>query len=112
MREITYQMMGFIFTMLLQTNIKILWPIFPLHIGSYFISNSQHARKEDETLQKLISCLSEPKGHDPHELAIIHVRSVSLTHPNIHVVYFEEDKFKGVLSYDEILHQLPHNMTK
>jgi hypothetical protein len=35
-----------------------------------------------------------------------------LTHPNIHVVDFEEDKFKGVLSYDEVLHQFPHDTAK
>jgi hypothetical protein len=104
--------MGSGVTTLLQTNSKRLWPIFPLHIGSYSISNAQHTRKEDETLQELIMCSGEPKGHDPHELAIIHVRSVSLTHPNIHIVDFEEDKFKGVLSYDEVLHQLPHDATK
>jgi hypothetical protein len=110
MREITYQNDGVLaVTTLLQTNSKILWPIFPLHIGSFSISNAQHARKEAETLQELILCLGEPKGHDPHELAISHVRSVRLTHPNIHIVDFEEDKFKGVLSYDEVLHHLPHD---
>jgi hypothetical protein len=45
-------------------------------------------------------------------LAISHVSSISLTHPNIHVVDFEEDKFKGVLSYDEVFHQLPHDAEK
>jgi hypothetical protein len=48
----------------------------------------------------------------PHELAIIHVRSVGITHSNIHVVDFEEDKFKGTLSYDEVPHQLPHDAAK
>jgi hypothetical protein len=28
------------------------------------------------------------------------------------VVDFEEDKFKGILSYDEIVHNLPHDATK
>jgi hypothetical protein len=37
---------------------------------------------------------------------------VRLTHPNIHIVDFEEDKFKGVLSYDEVLHHLPHDAAK
>jgi hypothetical protein len=48
--------------------------------------------------------LGEPKVHDIHELAIIHVIFVGLPHSNIHVVDFEEDNFKGTLSYDEILH--------
>jgi hypothetical protein len=56
--------------------------------------------------------LGEPKLHDPHELAISHVRIVGLTHPNIHIVYFEKDKFKGVLLYDEVLHHIPHDDTK
>jgi hypothetical protein len=42
-------------------------------------------------------CLGEPKVHDPHELMVVHVISVGITHPNIHVVDFEEDGFKGVL---------------
>jgi hypothetical protein len=56
--------------------------------------------------------LGDLKGHDPHELAINHVSSIGLSHRNIHVVDFEEDKFKGVLSYDEVLHQLPHDVAK
>jgi hypothetical protein len=28
------------------------------------------------------------------------------------VVDFEEDKFNGTLSYDEVLHQLPHDAAK
>jgi hypothetical protein len=63
--------MGSGVTTLLQTNSKKLWPVFPLHIGSYTISNAQHARKEAETLQELTLCLGEPKGHDPHEMEII-----------------------------------------
>jgi hypothetical protein len=99
MREITYQMMGYGITTLFQTNIKRLWPFFPIHIGSYSISNAQHARNETKNLQELIMCLGEPKGQDPHEMVIRHVSSFSLTHPNIHIVDFEEDKFKWVLSY-------------
>jgi hypothetical protein len=45
-------------------------------------------------------------------MAISHVSFVGLTHPIIHIVYFEEDKFKGVLLYDEVLHQLPHDTEK
>jgi len=63
-------------------------------------------------MQELILCMGETKGHDPHELAIIHVRSIGLTHPNIHVVDFEEDKFKGTLFYGEVLHQFPHDVAK
>ena len=111
-REITYQTMGSGVTPLLQTNSKRLCPVFPLHIGSFSISNAQHTMKEAETLHELILCPGESKGHDPHELAISHVSFVGLTHPNIHIVDFEEDKFKGVLSYYEVLHHLPHDAAK
>jgi hypothetical protein len=57
-------------------------------------------------------CLGEPKFHDPHELTIIHARYVSLTHPNIYVVNFEEDKFRVTVSYDKFLLQLPHDVAK
>jgi hypothetical protein len=43
------------------------------------------------------------KGLDPPELTGIHVRSVGFNHPTIHVVYFEEDRFKGFLFYEEAL---------
>jgi hypothetical protein len=63
-RDIAYQTMGSGVTALLKISSKKLWPIFPIQIGSYTISNSQHARKEVEALQELILCLGEPKGHD------------------------------------------------
>jgi Icc-related predicted phosphoesterase len=112
MREISYQTMGSRVNALLQINNKTLWPIFLIHIGSYTISNRQHARKEEESLKELIICLGDPKGHDPHELASIHVRYVGLTNSNIHVVDFEEDTFKGTISYDEVPHHFPHEYSK
>jgi hypothetical protein len=86
--------------------------VFPIHIGNYTISNGPHARKEEDSLQDVCLCLGEPKGHDPHELVVIHIRSVSLTHSNIHVVDFEEDKFKGILSYEEVLQKFPDDAAK
>jgi hypothetical protein len=112
MREISYQTMGSWVTTLFQISSKKLWPVFPIHIRSYTISNCQHARKEEEALQELIQFLGEPKGHDPHEITIIHVKVFGLTHSSIHVVDFEEEKFKGILSYDEIMHNLPHDVSK
>jgi len=111
-REIAYQMIGSGVTTLLQASNKKPWPTFPLHIEIFSIFDAQHARKEVETLQELILCLGEPKDHDPHELAIIHIRFFGTTHPNIHNVDFEEDKFKGIHSYDEVLHHLPHDVAK
>jgi hypothetical protein len=40
------------------------------------------------------------------------VRYVGLTHSNIHVVDFEEDMFKGILSYEEVLQNLPNDVTR
>jgi hypothetical protein len=112
MRDIAYQTMGSGMTALLEIRSKKIWPFFPIHIRSYTISNGQHARKEAEALKYFIMVLGDPKGHDPHELEIIHVIYVGLTHSSIHVVDFEENKFKGILSYDEILHNLPHDASK
>jgi hypothetical protein len=86
--------------------------MFPVHIGNYTISNGPHARKEEDSLQYVCLFLGEPKGHDPHELAVSHIRFVGLTHSNIHVVDFEEDKFKGVLFYEEVLQKLPNDAAK
>jgi hypothetical protein len=35
---------------------------------------------------------------------------VGLSHSNIHVVDFEEDRFKGVLFYEEALQKLPSDV--
>jgi hypothetical protein len=112
MREISYQTMGTWVTSLLLRSSKKLWPLFPIHIGNYTLSNGPHARKEAKSLQDVCLCLGEPKGHDPHELAVGHIRSVGLTHSNIHVVDFEEDMFKGVLFYEEVLQKLPNDVAK
>jgi hypothetical protein len=106
MREIAYQTMGSRDTSLFLISSKKLWPVFPIHIGNYTISNNPHARKEVETLKEVHLCLGELKGHDPHEIAVNHSRSIGLTHSNIHIVNFEEDRFKGILSYEESLHKL------
>jgi hypothetical protein len=112
MRDISYQTMGSGVTSLLLISNKNIWPIFPIHIGNYTISNGPHERKEEEILQELHLCLGEPKGHDPHELAVSHVRSVGLTHSNIHVVDFDEDIFKGILWYEEALQKLPNDAAR
>jgi hypothetical protein len=88
---------------------KKMWPMFPMHIGNYTISNDGHAKKEAEALQDVCLCIGEPKGHDPHELVVGHITSVGLTHPNIYVVDFEEDRLKGVLFYEEFLQKLPND---
>jgi len=91
---------------------KKLWPIFPIHIGNYTISNCAHARKEEEALHDVCIFLGEPKGHDPHEIVVFHIRYVGLTHPNIHVVDFEEDRLKGVIFYEEVLQKIPTDVAK
>jgi hypothetical protein len=55
MREIAYQTMGLGVTALFQINNKTLWPVFPIHIESFTISNGQHAGKEDDSLHDPIS---------------------------------------------------------
>jgi hypothetical protein len=112
MREISYQTMGSGVTSLLLRNNKNIWPVFPVHIGNYTISNGPHARKEADALQDVCLCIGEPKGHDPHELVVSHIRSMGLTHSNIHVVDFEEDRFKGVLFYEEALQKLPNDVSR
>jgi hypothetical protein len=83
-----------------------------MHIENYTISNGGHARKEAESLQDVCLCIGEPKGHDPHELVVVHITYVGLTHPNIYVVDFEEDRLKGVLFYEECLQKLPNDASK
>jgi hypothetical protein len=78
MREIAYQTMRTWVTTLLLSSSKKLWPLFPIHIANYTLSNGPHARKEAKSLQDVCLCLGEAKGHDPHELAVGHVRSVGL----------------------------------
>jgi hypothetical protein len=112
MREISYQTMGTGVTSLLLSNSKKLWPLFPVHIGNYSLSNGPHARKEAETLQEICLCIGEARGHDPHELEVSHVRYVGLTHSNIHVVDFDEEVFKGVLFYEEVLQKLPNDVAR
>jgi hypothetical protein len=97
MREIVYQIVRKWVTSFLMRNNNKLWPLFPIHIGNHNLSNGPHARKEEEALQYVCLCLGEEKGHDPHELAVGHVRCVGLTHSNIHVVDFEEDGFKRLI---------------
>jgi hypothetical protein len=99
MREIAYQNMGLGVTALLQISNKTLWLVLPILIIIYTISNGQHARKEEE-------------ANMIHDIAIIHVRSIGLTHSNIHVVDFEEENFNEILSYDEIPRNLPHDAVK
>jgi hypothetical protein len=86
--------------------------VFPIHIENYTIFNGPHVRKEENSLQDVCLCLREPKGHDPHDLTVSHIRSVRLTHSNIHVVDFEEYKFKGILAYEEVLQKFPNDTTK
>jgi hypothetical protein len=112
MREISYHTMGTWVTSLLLSSSKKLWHVFPIHVGNYTISNGPHARKEEDSLQDVCLCLGDPKGHDPHELAVSHIISIGLTHSNIHVVDFEEDKFKGILAYEEVLQKLPNDAAK
>jgi hypothetical protein len=112
MREISYLTMGTGVTSLLLSSNKKLWPMFPINIGNYTISNGPHARKEEDSLQDVCLCLGEPNVHDPHEIAISHIRFVGLTHSDIHVVDFEEDKFKGILNYEEVLQKLSNDATK
>jgi len=105
-REVSYQTMRTRVTSFLISSSKKLWPLFPIHIGNYSLSNEQHPRKEVEALHDLCLFLGSEKGHDPHELAVSHVRYVCLTHPNIHVADFEEDRFKGVVFYEEVLKKI------
>jgi len=112
MREIAYQTMGTWVASLLLSSSKNVFPLFPIHIANYTLSNGPHARKEAKSLQDVCLCRGEAKGHDPPELAVGHVRSVGLTHSNIHVVDFEEDRFKGILFYEEVLHKLPNDDPK
>jgi hypothetical protein len=86
--------------------------MFPIHIGNYTISNGIMLERRQNPYNDVCLCLGEPKGHDPHELVVGHVKSVGLTHPNIHVVDFEEDRLKGVLFYEEVLHKLPNDAAK
>jgi hypothetical protein len=86
--------MGSWVTSLLLIRNKTIWHVFPIHIENYTISNDPRERREEETLQEIHLFLGDPKGHDPHELPVIHVRYVGLTHFNIHVDNFEEDMFK------------------
>jgi len=101
MREISYQTTRTRVTSLLMSSNKKLWHIFPIYIGNYTISNSVHSRKEEESLHDVCLFFGETKAHDPHELVIGHVIYVGVTHPNIHVVYFEEDRLKGVILYED-----------
>jgi hypothetical protein len=50
--------------------------------------------------------------YDPHELVVGHIGFVGLTHPNIHVVDFEEDRLKRVLFYEDVLQKLPSDDAK
>jgi len=56
--------------------------------------------------------LWEEKGHDPHEILVGRVGYRGITHSNIHVVDFEEDKFKGIFFYEEVLQKLPDDNAK
>jgi hypothetical protein len=78
-------------------NSKNIWPQFPIYILNYSLLNRNHAIKEAEALRDLCLCLESMKGHGPHDLVVSHVRSMGLTHPNMHLAYLEEDKFKGFL---------------
>ena len=40
------------------------------------------------------------------------MRYVGLTHSNIHVVDFEEYKFKGILAYEEVLQKFLDDAAK
>jgi hypothetical protein len=112
MREIAYQTIRIGVTSFLMSNSKKIWPHFLVHIGNYSILNGQHARKEVEALQDLCLCLGSAKGHDPHELAVSHVRYMGLNHSNIYVVDFDEDKFKGVFFYEEVLQKFPDDASR
>jgi hypothetical protein len=112
MREISHQTIRTRVTSFLMRNSKNIWPPFPIHIGNYNILNGKHARKEEKSLQDLCLCLGSAKGHDPHELAVSHVRVVGFNHVNIHVVDFDEDMFKGILFYEEVLQKLPDDVAR
>jgi hypothetical protein len=43
---------------------------------------------------------------------VSHVRSMGLNHSNIHVVDFDEDRFKGVLFYEEVLQKLHDDVVR
>jgi len=43
---------------------------------------------------------------------VSHIRSMDFNHSNIHVVYFDEDGFKGILFYEEVLQKFPNDVAK
>jgi hypothetical protein len=96
-------------TSLLLRSIKKLRPSFHVHIGNYSLSNGPHARKEADTLHEICLCNGEERGHNPHELVINHVIYVDVTHSNVHVVDFDEEVFKGIIFYEEVLYKLTNN---
>jgi hypothetical protein len=79
-REVSYQTIEMGITSFLSASNKKLWPKFPLNIGRYTLSNGPHARKEVESLQEICLCTGEPKGHDPKDVVIDHIKVVGLTH--------------------------------
>jgi len=72
--------------------------------------NGPHAKKETISLQEICLFLGEAKGHDPQELTVNHVKSIGLTHSQIHKDNFVEDIFKGVLFFEEVLKILPDDL--
>jgi hypothetical protein len=57
---------------------KKYWPIFPLHIGRYSLSNKPHTEKEVEALRELCLCTGRKKGHDPQNVIYEHIKVFKL----------------------------------
>jgi len=110
--EVAYETIETWITLFLLGNNKKLWPKFPLNIGRYSLSNGPHARNEFESLQEICLCIGEPKGNDPQDIVINHVKVVGLTHPIIHQVNHEKKIVKGVLFFEDVLNRFPNEPTK
>jgi hypothetical protein len=68
--------------------------------------------KRQNPYKKYVCALEKLRGHDPHEMAVNHVKSIGLTHSKIHEVNFVEEIFKGVLFFEEVLQILPDDVAR
>jgi hypothetical protein len=63
-------------------------------------------RRQGAYRKYTILCLGESRGNDPHEFLVSHVRYAGLTHSNIHAIDFDEEIFRGVFFFEDILQRL------
>jgi hypothetical protein len=104
-REVTYQIVTGGIRIELKTTQKKSWPIFPVQIGKFSLSNLGHSKVEATSLEGVKLVYLEHRKHDPYQLVGKHMGHCNMKAYE-HEEYPWDDMFKGTKAYKEVLERI------